>query len=174
MLVFWWLEKEGERDGLTHGRHAYQRRRDTGVETLREETHMLALPLFLQLSVVQHGICKLPFPHQHHQYPPSQNNTPEKKKTKGKKEKTHPNQPLPCNRPPHHIHSTLVYTLLGRLQPHLDQVEGVAHDDGAHAADAASGQRAQALQRRLGRLGHVVLQLVGAGQRRDGRCRLLC
>lgn len=84
-----------------------------------------------------------------------------------------PSQAFPGNRPPDHIHGAAVHALLRRLQPHLDQVERVPDDDGAHAADAAGHQRAQRLQARLGRLGHLLLQLLFAGEvRLHGR--LLC
>ncbi len=42
---------------------------------------------------------------------------------------------------PDDVHGARVDALLGGLEAHLDQVKGVADDDGAHAAEAAGDKR---------------------------------
>lgn len=52
-------------------------------------------------------------------------------------------QAIPCNTLAHDIDGAGVDTLLGGLQAHLDEVEGVADDDGAEATEASGGEGAQ-------------------------------
>lgn len=97
---------------LTHGRHADQRRANTGIQPPREAILRDALG--------------------------------------------------------HHIHGALVHAGLSGLQPDLDEVEGMADDDGADAAEAAGGQGAQAGERLRGRDLDVGFQLgLGLGDVRD-------
>ena len=75
---------------------------------------------------------------------------------------------------PNDVHGARVDALLGGLEAHLDQVKGVADDDGAHAAEAAGGKGPQLGEtrgrRRLG-LGldlglELLLALGDVGERR--------
>lgn len=52
-------------------------------------------------------------------------------------------QAIPCDALAHDVDSTGVDALLGGLQADLDQVEGVADDDGAEATEATGGEGAQ-------------------------------
>lgn len=70
-----------------------------------------------------------------------------------------PRETLPGNRLAHYIHGTAINTLLRGLQPHFHKVEWVPHDDGAYTAYAACDERAEGLERVLGRGFDILFQL---------------
>jgi hypothetical protein len=76
-------------------------------------------------------------------------------------------QPVPRDAPAHDVNGGRVDAALGGLQADLDEVEGVADDDGADAAEAAGGQGAQ-LRPGGGGGGHDLLLDVGGGLGRAG------
>ena len=68
-----------------------------------------------------------------------------------------PPKPIPRNALLHNVDGPLVDPALRRLKPHLDEVEGVADHNSAHAAEAARREGAQLRREGRGR------------RRRDGR-----
>jgi hypothetical protein len=61
-----------------------------------------------------------------------------------------PSQAVASNAFAHAVDGALIHTLVGRLEADLDEIKGMAHDDGTNASKAAGRKRPQLRQATAG------------------------